>query len=306
MTGTGTRSDPFIIMSAADMYAMSTAGGADVYCKLGADIDLNGTQYADDFTPFPLNCAAFDGNGHTIRNVYKAAPGGTAALFEVMTSAVALSGISMENIMLNAPLPNLFMSQTSGAAVTISRCRFAMDITATSSATNASGDTKCILHDGNTSVNVQLSSFIIRAHMLKYQPFMSGGTLASSMFRISLQYLQTRDGTEGALSAFLMNVNMTDCGFLGTVKLLTSTSGAIFYFASGGEHTNSYSAVVFNSMKYVYWDAYIRSTCIWRYSDNTNITLRNDKGTSGYILQFEISSMKNASILRNYGFNCEG
>ena len=69
MTGSGTAENPYIIMNADDLYSMSTTGSNETYFSLGADIDFNETDYAENFTPINLNCKKFDGNGHVIRNV---------------------------------------------------------------------------------------------------------------------------------------------------------------------------------------------------------------------------------------------
>ena len=64
MTGSGTAENPYIIMNADDLYSMSTTGNNETYFSLGADIDFNDTDYAENFTPISLNCKKFDGNGH--------------------------------------------------------------------------------------------------------------------------------------------------------------------------------------------------------------------------------------------------
>ena len=76
MTGSGTKADPYIISSAkqygdfvAAYNALTAAPSETVYYKLGADIDLSGTEISPvGSSSVPFN-GSFDGNGHKISGV---------------------------------------------------------------------------------------------------------------------------------------------------------------------------------------------------------------------------------------------
>ncbi len=76
MTGSGTKADPYVISSAkqygdfvAAYNALTAAPSETVYYKLGADIDLSGTEISPvGSSSVPFN-GSFDGNGHKISGV---------------------------------------------------------------------------------------------------------------------------------------------------------------------------------------------------------------------------------------------
>ena len=85
ITGTGTKSNPWVIHNKDDLYEVtdvpSTTAGANpywqvgTYLKLGADIDLAGEMWDRSFgTVKNIFYGNFDGDGHTIRNMYTSTP----------------------------------------------------------------------------------------------------------------------------------------------------------------------------------------------------------------------------------------
>ena len=118
MKGTGTQTDSFIIMTIDDLYAMEELGGPEVCCRLGADIELNGTPYAEKFIPIPVNWSFLDGNGHKIRNIYISDPANRVNAFRVMISGnITITGLFLENAVLCGTVVTLFLADSGVKAV---------------------------------------------------------------------------------------------------------------------------------------------------------------------------------------------
>ena len=118
MTGTGTQADPYIITSVADLYSMETLGGAAVYFELGADIDFNGTPYAENFSPIPLKCLSFDGKGHSITNIFVSDSSSNSNLFTVPfqdSQTITFKDLTLSNISLTGRNITFFSYSGSGS-----------------------------------------------------------------------------------------------------------------------------------------------------------------------------------------------
>lgn len=95
--GTGTEADPYIVEYANDMLAMNNdlKEGEPTYIKLGADIDMSSIEeWMPVNTAEPYKTIHFDGDGHTISNMYSNSSL-MASLFGVMTGSV--KNITFEN-----------------------------------------------------------------------------------------------------------------------------------------------------------------------------------------------------------------
>ena len=69
MTGTGTQTDPYIVMNYEDFCNMN--GGSDKYYKLGADIDFAQTDRTSTSGAIGLSFKQLDGDGHTVSNFFR-------------------------------------------------------------------------------------------------------------------------------------------------------------------------------------------------------------------------------------------
>ncbi len=68
MTGTGTQTDPYIVLNYDDFCNMT--GGKGKYYRLGADIDFAQTDRKPDAGAIEVAMAGLDGDGHTVSNFF--------------------------------------------------------------------------------------------------------------------------------------------------------------------------------------------------------------------------------------------
>lgn len=93
--GSGTKEDPYVITSAAQLQAVKD--DLDAHYRLGGDIDLDGVPW----TPVGKENAPFtgtlDGDGHTVANLSVAVTSNCAGLFGVMGVGSAAKNLRLEN-----------------------------------------------------------------------------------------------------------------------------------------------------------------------------------------------------------------
>lgn len=115
--GTGTEADPYIVEYANDMLAMNNdlKSGEPTYIKLGADIDMSSIE---EWMPVnitePYKTIHFDGDGHTISNMYSNATD-MPSLFGVIMGSV--KNINFENCEIEVGSSNAGAGLIAGKAI---------------------------------------------------------------------------------------------------------------------------------------------------------------------------------------------
>ena len=115
--GTGTEADPYIVEYANDMLAMNNdlKDGEPTYIKLGADIDMSSIE---EWMPVnitePYKTIHFDGDGHTISNMYSNATD-MPSLFGVIMGSV--KNINFENCEIEVGSSNAGAGLIAGKAI---------------------------------------------------------------------------------------------------------------------------------------------------------------------------------------------
>ena len=175
MRGNGTQASPYIITTAAELYSMETVGGSGVYFRLGADIDLNGTQWAEHFQPIPLNCAGFDGAGHSISNIYHTSVNDIAVMFTVKNNAaLRVENILFYNVVLTGTAVNLFAVESGESCdIKLYDCIFSAEIKRTAGGTLLP-DLNCLLHGSDIEMDIELCSFALKCDFSYPYSFFKG------------------------------------------------------------------------------------------------------------------------------------
>lgn len=311
MNGTGTIENPYIIMTADDLYSMGDSGGSELYFSLGADIDLYNTPYAENFIPIPINCKVFSGNGHVIRNVNYSTTTGNASMFIVSGENVTIENLRIENIRLIGK--NVFIFGKSGTICNISlkHCVFVMnDIIILSQAIVSSANKYCLMHDHNIKISTDYCAFVVKLQAEKSYPFFTGDIVSHSQVNTEI-YISSFENSGNSYSSFLSDSVVSDSYFF--LKIITpenANSGTFDFSSNSGKFNSSYFVCEPSSkVSLIRWNGEIRSTCFYDNilirKNNVNIAVRNTSNTLN-IYALNTEQCKNPVYLRSIGFNCVG
>lgn len=164
MTGTGKQTDPYIITTVEELYSMLEIGGNGVYFRLGADIDFNGTPYAENFSVIPIKCREFDGNGHCIRNIYINSTS-TVSIFRPYSNSdgtnTAIKNLRLENISLVGSSVNIFKSSPNSAMLDLTGCTFLINFTNITSSIKSS-EIGNLMNDNYAMLNFDLCTISVK------------------------------------------------------------------------------------------------------------------------------------------------
>lgn len=316
MTGIGTQESPYIIMDASDLYSMARTGGNQIYFSLGSDIDLNDSQYAENFVPIPLNCKMLIGNNHVIRNVNYSIPDQNVSMFTVSgddEKDITIDGLRIENIRLSGKNSFIFSNSGSGKCnIFLNHCDFVMnDITFTVSEPCSSSDRRCIMHNNNVVISADYCTFVTKVYFQKVQPIFFGDTISHSQFKFEIT-TQLLNASSDINNAPMSGVKVSDSYFFMTINKRTGENTETIDFSSSDSTFSGCYMVceVIAGISLVQWNGRIGNICFFDKDVLTN-TVKNAslKGSGSYtskILGLTTEQCKDAVYLRSIGFNCAG
>ncbi|MDE6425824.1 MAG: hypothetical protein K2K89_06775 [Ruminococcus sp.] len=312
MNGTGTSENPYIIMTATDLFSMNETGGNDVYFSLGADIDFNNTPYAENFTPITLNCKKISGNNHVIRNVNYVTPESNSSMF-ILTGEnqnIIIENLNIENIRLSGKNVFLFENTEKNNNISLEHCTIVMNDIIILDPTSADETYKhCIMHDNGIKISADYCTFAIKAQSYKIYPFFSGDTILHTQMKFEI-YVNAFSSTAGGYNSLLADSVVSDSYFfVNLTSNVTSGTFVVDFSSRTCKFSSCYlvcemCSVVLN----VYWYGEIQSTCFYD-SDvirkhNTIASVSGSKPNSIYRLTTQ--QCKNPEYLRSIGFGCMG
>ena len=309
MDGTGTSTDPYVITTVDELYSMNTTGGNNVYFKLGRDIDLNGTQYADNFQVIQLKCASLDGDGHKIRNIIHNNATSTVSVFNVMNTT-EIKNTVFENIRLSGKEVTFFTSADSTSrTVSLDRCVFAVKAEYNYFGTVASGSKRCLMHREYLKLNCNLCTFSIDASFTVPYSVISDSTINRCQFNLNVSYI-TPNTNVSELYSCVSYCNVSESYFVGKIEGKYSSSSN-YNFAGISSSSNStfsasYIAFDITGIADFYFSSSFTSICFYDITRAGNATVKNGvSATAGRLLGLTTEQCKNAEYLRSVGFECE-
>lgn len=313
MTGSGTQDAPYIITNADELYEMETIGSDETYFQLGADIDFNDTDYAENFIPINLNCKSFDGNGHIIRNVNYNNTDSTSSMFSVSfeDGNIEIDNLKIENIRLTGTNVFLFANNGEKCNISLTHCTFVLNDMISLTATLPSTDNAfCIMHDHNITISASYCTFAIKIETYKFYAVFQSDSLSCTQSSIELSFVST--STSGTnLMPLCSNTSVSDSYFF--IKIKNNSSSISNYEISSEGSIFSRSYFVIQELKKVsriYWYGKLESACFY---DKTALLETSSgsvvSGTGAYssnLYGLTTEQCKDASYLRSIGFNCVG
>ena len=305
MKGTGTLTDPYVIMTAEDLYSMETLGGADVHCRLGADIDFNGTPYAADFVPIPVNWSSFDGDGHKIRNIHISDPTNRVHALRVMVAGeISITGLFLENAVISGSVVTLFMAD-SGIYSTIKLwdCSFMLKVSHTSSSIIAGEG--CLLHGSGLTITAELCVISVSLIYNRGYAVFNGDTIRKSQIIIDITIYNAGDTSVHETSLF-RDSTVSDSWITGVINCITSNGAAGSYHMTdfNCRFANSYQAVEMKNLFAVYWSNTFSSVCFYNNDLMCGAEYRSRESMSNKFYGLTTEQCKDPEYLTSIGFIC--
>ena len=305
MTGTGTQADPYIITSVADLYSMETLGGAAVYFELGADIDFNGTPYAENFSPIPLKCLSFDGKGHSITNIFVSDSSSNSNLFTVPfqdSQTITFKDLTLSNISLTGRNITFFSYSGSGSCtINLYGCTFSTVIDLRN---------VCCVMKSNLGLNAELCTFSFSGMICSSMPFFISDTLRRCHIHLELLQLSGPDHESSHTEHcfFTGGCSVSDSYITGSFTASASFNPNGASCMSGWEcsFSNFYSALAFSGIPYCIWDGTYNYACFYDRELSGIAYSRHYDEEYQVFLPLTTAQCKNAAYLQSIGFVVEG
>lgn len=215
MNGSGTSSDPFIIMTAEDLCGMLPE-----YCyALGCDIDFGSSPYCLDIPSITIG-SSLDGRGHMIRNIVCCKTDIDFNLFTV-SGNVSVSNITFENIRLTGKRTSFFGGS---GLVTLSRCNFALKV----SWHQANSTTTSIFNNGSMTINATECNFVVLAYWTKQRSLFRSCTLTRCQIRFTMVADSAKGSSENT-SQVVYRCTMNNCTFFTDLTVNADTTAIFSY-----------------------------------------------------------------------------
>ena len=290
MTGTGTQTDPYIVMNYDDFCNMT--GGSDKYYKLGADIDFAQTDRTSTSGAIGLNFKQLDGDGHTVSNFFRRVDVSDTinSLFKFSGSgAMTLQNIYFRGIYLAGGKTCFMSSISSSYTVTLKNCRIALKINDTSGSSNS----LCIFD----KLNITDSELLVEGTSDYMKP-MTNKPVYGCLFRFNMTFFNT--GYTNTKTIF--DNNLSFCGITGNFICKDPSAARYILVTVNNTVSNSYFALNFD--------------CIYSFSMTSNFSGINfyDKEVmanavskmpvSDHFLALTTEQCKSAEYLQSIDFPC--
>lgn len=298
MTGTGTKTDPFVITTMEELMTMDEWSTRQSYAALGADFDFSDIANPQ---PIHLKCMELDGCGHTIRGIYVTKPNDDVYIL-VFSDAKGGSSFGLKNINIEAEA----IAKRFGFV-----CPEDLSNVVYTTFTNC--NIKITVHEGTTTGNRLFNSNGI-VMTFNYCTVTINGTLYAEhelfgdcyltgcQIMINIKIFGLYSTPFKSMKGIFESAKAVDTGFHGRYDK-TPTIERIALFSGGGTFTNCYQAIEYPECNKVYWFGTIQSPCFYDAEKNSASMM-----TSAGIPVFALTTAqcKDAEYLSSIGFSCEG
>ena len=285
---------------------MEELGGPEVCCRLGADIELNGTPYAEKFIPIPVNWSFLDGNGHKIRNIYISDPANRVNAFRVMISGnITITGLFLENAVLCGTVVTLFLADSGVKAdIKLHDCSLILKVINMSTTTIA-GEL-CVLHGSNLTVSPELSVISLSASYNKGYAIFNGETIKRC--QIIIDIIIHNKGDSGVLeTALFRNSSVSDSWITGRIHCDVEASYCSYHMTDyNSQFSNFYQAVEMQGLNSVYWNNSFSSVCFYDNDLMSGAEYKSRDVISSLFHGLTTEQCKDPEYLTSIGFMCAG
>lgn len=298
MTGTGTKTDPFVITTMEELMTMDEWSTKQSYAALGADFDFS--EIADP-QPIHLKCMELDGCGHTIRGIYVTNPNDDIYIL-VLSDANNYSSFTLRNINIEAEaIAKRFgficpENLSNSVYTTFTNCKIKITVHEGTTAGSRLFNTNGISMTFNYCT-VTINGTLYAEHELFGDCYLTGCQIMINIKIFGL-YSTPFQNMKGIFEW----AKAVDTGFHGRYDK-TPTNERIALFSGGGTFTNCYQAIEYPECNRVYWNGTIQSPCFYD-AEKTSTRMITSAGIPVFALT--TAQCKDAEYLSSIGFSCEG
>lgn len=315
MTGTGIQTDPYLITTVTELYSMKENGGSEIYFKLGADIDLNGTPYAEHFESITLNCAGLDGNSHCIRNIVSQSGEKQPAIFNTVprenTNKIEIKNLRLENVQLTGELTYVFSMKNYGGYYTylkLYNCVFLLNITQYGTIAGTVTGRSCMTSEHIKNPEAELCTFCFKSVSETHHAFCAAMTMKRCHIHFD-SYINGAAPAAYSACGLISHSSLSDSYITGKIRYgEKNPDGYRFICSQCGNFDNSFFALNVENGKKLYWDANFVTVCFYDKNLIPNTTIAHTY-TSDRVKKFcalTTEQCKNAEYLVSIGFLCAG
>lgn len=232
MTGTGTQTDPYIVMNYTDLCSMT--GGSSTYYRLGADIDFAQTDRKSTDGAILIGFKELDGDGHTISNFFGRADSSPKynALFKFSSAyAPKIKNVNFIGIYLAGGITCMINSSATSNSIYFENCRLSIKINDTQTGKysffNRQNLTDCeILIEGTADITKQITTANTSGCLIK---------LNLTFFNKNITSVYT-----------ILGGTLSFCGITG--KICCPNPSGAYYKLTDNTISNSYFALSFDNI----------------------------------------------------------
>lgn len=232
MTGTGTQTDPYIVMNYTDLCSMT--GGSSTYYRLGADIDFAQTDRKSTDGAILIGFKELDGDGHTISNFFGRADSSPKynALFKFSSAySPTIKNVNFIGIYLAGGITCMIDSSATSNSIYFENCRLSIKINDTQTGKysffNRQYLTDCeILIEGTADITKQITTANTSGCLIK---------LNLTFFNKNITSVYT-----------ILGGTLSFCGITG--KICCPNPSGAYYKLTDSTISNSYFALSFDNI----------------------------------------------------------
>ncbi len=314
MTGTGIKTDPYIITTVDELYEMDTLGGYNVYFKLGADLDYNGTEYNKNYVRIPFKFAELDGDGHSIKNIHIENPDAYAVVANLYNESYApstqvMKNVNFENTIVSGKYVHFFAGPADTTSLNITNCKFSVTFRPGGNQTNGNSGNSSFMSTGCRYLYFDLCTFAITMDLMNAYPLLCNGSFKRGQIDVNIRYLHGNDYSTQNDGLFYFET-VTDSYIFGNVAQLGEPIEGKnnFYFSIYGTHKEFYQVIRYTNISDVYWNSSIMSPCFYDkdVAGNINMGTYSSNPNPGWIYSLSTEQCKDAAYLRSLGYLVEG
>lgn len=301
MTGTGTKTDPFVITTMEELMTMDEWSTRQSYAALGADFDFSDIA---DPQPIHLKCMELDGCGHTIRGIYVAKPNADVYIL-VFSDANGGTSFGLKNINIEAEaIANRFgfvrpEDISNVVYTTFTNCNIKITVHEGTTTGNR------LFHSNGIVMTFNYCTVTVNATLYAEHEIFGDCYLTGCQIMINIKVFGSYSTPFKNMKGIFESARAVDTGFHGIYdKTPIGATAAIF--SGGGTFSNCYQTIEYPGCTLLAWYGTIQSPCFYNVEKYTGRLITTTGNSANSVFALTTAQCKDAEYLNSIGFSCEG